>query len=79
MSTHPEHITLPAWAVTIVNRKGYMERYYWHRAEGSNSRTAYELVEGELETYFESHRYTSFESFQTSLKTWRKKQVKQQK
>lgn len=73
------HITLPAWAVELVTRHGYMERFFHLRSEGMNSRQAYEQVEDELFLYFRTERYTSYASFLTSKRVWCEKKLRSKK
>lgn len=68
-------IIMPSWAIELVTRGGYMERFFHLRNEGKNSRQAYEQVEEELYLYFKTERYTSYASFLTSKRVWCEKQL----
>ena len=51
----------------ILTQEGYFEEYHENMSELQNQKAAYEATEKTLYEKYEINRYSSLESFQTSL------------
>ena len=63
-------ITIPATALTLLRKEGYIARYQHHLGTGISCRMAWEATEAELWQYFRIQRYSTHESFKATLTKW---------
>jgi hypothetical protein len=64
---------IPVWAIDMLTRKGYMDRFFYHVPNSRTNKEAFYKTEQDLDRYLNQSRYKDYNSFKKSNNYWKKK------